>query len=75
MRKEKIITEEGGEYEIYVPRFPLGSKFISQDQDNEVLFSGMNMLYNHHEIIIKYHVDPSLYSGRRIVGFVVNPKR
>ena len=77
MRKEKIITEEGGQYEIFVPRFPLGSKFISPEQDAEMFINGngMNMLYNHHDIIIKYHVDPTSYSGRRIVGFIVNPKR
>eukprot|EP01091_Cochliopodium_minus_P011741 TRINITY_DN3414_c0_g1_i1.p1 TRINITY_DN3414_c0_g1~~TRINITY_DN3414_c0_g1_i1.p1 ORF type:complete len:594 (+),score=164.17 TRINITY_DN3414_c0_g1_i1:79-1860(+) len=74
MRKEKQISEEGKEYDIYVPRFPLGSKYISPEQDIALSNIHTNMLYNHHEITIKYNVDPSQFDGRRIVGFVVTPK-
>ena len=54
---------------IYERGFPLGFKGSSEIPGTA---PGTNYLYNHHQLVFKYHMEPS-FEGSRIVGFEVEP--
>ena len=54
---------------IYERGFPLGFRGSAEIPGTT---AGVNYVYNHHRLVLKYHMDAS-FEGSRIVGFEVEP--
>jgi len=55
---------------IYERGFPLGFRGAESIPGTS---AGVNYVYNHHRIVLKYHTEPDAFEGARIVGFEVEP--